>query len=67
MFQNDYLTCTWKAVEWADSLFEWRNLRATFDTEEDACEFFASYLESIEYAKHSYILDELPTISSECA
>lgn len=64
-FQKNNLSCTWKAVEWANDIFEWENLRATFDSTEECHEFYASYEEGVGYAQHSEIVDEIPTIEAE--
>lgn len=51
--QKENLSCNWQAVELDNYDYKWRNLKATFDSEEDANEFFASYTEAVGYAAHS--------------
>ncbi|KAF5304638.1 hypothetical protein FQR65_LT07920 [Abscondita terminalis] len=51
--------CSWKAVQWADGNPRWQSLRATFSTYQDAEEFHCHYVDSLQFAHESGIVDQL--------
>lgn len=53
--------CIWKAVEWADGDTRWRSLKAQFNNEKDAEEFYSNYIESLNYAHQAGVVDDIPT------
>lgn len=63
LWQIDKNECTWRAVEWANFIPEWKDLKATFSSEMAAQEFHSNYLEGLTCAQNSNILDELPQMT----
>nr|XP_022905835.1 ranBP2-like and GRIP domain-containing protein 4 isoform X1 [Onthophagus taurus] len=57
--------CSWRAVEWANQIFEWRTLQASFSNENDAETFHLSFMEGLEYAQQSDIVDNVPPLHIE--
>ncbi|KAK4873399.1 hypothetical protein RN001_015428 [Aquatica leii] len=57
--------CVWKAMEWADGNPRWHSLKAVFSTYQDAEEFHCRYVESLQFAQESEIVDQLFTEGGE--
>lgn len=55
--------CSWRAVEWADELFQWRDLKATFETQEDAETFFNCYELALDDAEEFQVIDQVPAVN----
>ncbi|CAG9840153.1 unnamed protein product [Diabrotica balteata] len=52
--------CIWKAVEWAGGANSWRTLKATFDSDSSAAEFYLTFQEGHSFAFEISFVDKIP-------
>lgn len=64
-FQIEDCTCVWKAVEWAKDNPGWRTLKATFENPQLAQELLCIYVESVQFAHESDLVDGILSENQE--